>query len=63
MRKKAATCDLQDKGRWSSKRIMLGNCIPLVKWEQSDGEKKGIQFTVTNKRARQVRIENDNGKT
>lgn len=62
MRKRVSMCGLQDKGRWRAEKIMQGNCILSGKWEQSDG-KKGIQFTVTDKWARQVRIEHDNSKT
>lgn len=41
---------------------MQKNCVLWVKREQSDGE-IGIHFSVTEKWARQVRIENDNCKT
>lgn len=43
-------------------RVMQKNCVLWVKREQHDGE-IGIHFSVTEKWARQVRIENDNCKT
>lgn len=43
-------------------RVMQKNCVLWVKREQSDGE-IGIHFSVAEKWARQVRIENDNCKT